>query len=116
MTRVDILSAADHVVSVLDTVGIPAAVDPAEVELPGAWISVTEVDLFALGGGGTVKVDVYLIAPDTMPRTALAILGDLAETALTVLDVDRMTTNDALQLPDGGRPMPAFKLTTKVEV
>src|SRR5699024_12672022 len=94
--RVDILSAADHVVTVLDSVGIPAAVDPAEVELPGAWISVTEVDLFALGGGGTVKVDVYLIAPDTMPRPAPALLGALAGPARTVADGDGRTADRVL--------------------
>lgn len=116
MIGVDLAAAADHVEAALATVDIPSSVDPAEVQVPGAWISVAEVDLFTIGGGGTVVVDVYLIAPDTMPRQALAILGELAGLALSVLSVERMTTNDALQLPDGGRPMPAFKLTTKVEV
>ena len=112
----NLVSAADHVQAALETVDIPADVDPAAVTVPGAWIAVREVDAFTIGGGGTVVVDVYLISPDTMPRDALSILGDLAGLALSVLDVETMTTNEALQLPDGGRPMPAFKLTTKVEV
>lgn len=112
----DLTAAADHIEAALASVDIPASVDPAEVQVPGAWISLVEVDAFTIGGGGIVVVDVYLIAPDTMPRQALAILGELSALALSVLDVERMTTNDALQLPDGGRPMPAFKLTTKVEV
>lgn len=109
-------AAADHVVDALETVDIPASVDPAEVTIPGAWISLREVSDFTMCGGGTVLVDVYLIAPDTMPRDALRILSELTERAMTVLDVEQLTTNDAIALPDGGRPKPAFKITTKIEV
>lgn len=112
----DLSAAADYVVTVLETVDIPASVDPAEVTIPGAWISLREVSDFTMCGGGTVLVDVYLIAPDTMPRDALRILGDLTGLAMTVLDVEQLTTNDAVALPDGGRPKPAFKITTKIEV
>lgn len=112
----DLAAAADHVADVLETVDIPASVDPAEVTVPGAWISLREVAEFTICGGGTVLVDVYLIAPDTMPRDALRILSELAALAMGVLDVEQMTTNDAVALPDGGRPKPAFKITTKIEV
>lgn len=111
----DFAAAAANVAAVLETVDIPASVDPAEVTLPGAWISLREVADFTLCGG-TVLVDIYLIAPDTMPRDALRILSELTAAAMTVFDVEQLTTNDAIALPDGGRPKPAFKITTKIEV
>lgn len=108
--------ATDQIVEDLAGVGITATIDPAEIEVPGAWVTAREVDDFTIGGGGTVTVDVYLIAPDVMPRDAMDMLSSLGMQALAVLDVEQMTTNDSIQLPDGGRPKPAFRITTKVEV
>lgn len=112
----NINESTDVVIRALEGAEIPATIDPAEVELPGAWVAANAVDVFTAGGGALVTVDVYLIAPDVMPRDAMDILSDLATRALDVLDAESLSTNDGVQLPDGGRPKPAFKLTTKVEV
>lgn len=112
----NINDATDAVVSALEGAEIPASIDPADVNVPGAWVAAREVDVFTAGGGALVTVDVYLIAPDIMPRDAMDELSALSTRALDALDIEAMSTNDALQLPDGGRPKPAFKITTKVEV
>jgi hypothetical protein len=102
---------ASHVQELCDDLtagGVPATMDPADLNLPGAWVS---VDAFVpeVLGGYSVKVTVYLIVPDTDPRRALERLGDLFDLCvnLGLLPAEDATAT-GVALPDGGGPFPAL--------
>lgn len=93
-----------------------ASADPRRLNPPCIWLSANRLEHNLLGGGGTVRVDLYLIAPDHGVDQALDHLDDMLTRVLKVIDPDAETSlNEAVTLPTGGGPMPAFRVTTDIE-
>lgn len=110
-----VVDALDTVLAALAAGGIDATVEPPEVNPPGAWIAARRLDTATLACRWTVVVDVYLIAPDNGIRLALGVLDDLLEHALDALDaadleVDGTDLDQAVTLPTGGGPLPAYRI------
>lgn len=102
-------------------VGLAAAVDPAQVAVPGAWLSPREVlhgQDETLDGALQLVVHVYLIGPAGAGTVdTLAHLGDLLDQALEVVDPDASTsTAEGVVLPSGPDPLPAYRLTVHYPV
>lgn len=103
----EVYKALTDLAAELTSRGIPAALDPRDVDAPGAI-----VDLEEIGGGSTLcgafnaRATVYLVAPDNGRGLALATLLDMYS------KVENLTTGAQtieLALPETA-PLPAFKL------
>jgi hypothetical protein len=101
--------------------GIPAAVNAEDVQVPGAWVTARDLTPLTLAGGLRITVHVWLVVSDADDATALDSLEQLLEGALEVLTVDP-ATGDAVQLaatlvlPTMGTPLPAFQITTTLDL
>ncbi|MGW0247924.1 hypothetical protein ACWDYH_14950 [Nocardia goodfellowii] len=116
MATFDIASILEGLADELKAAGVRAAVDPRDLNPPCAWVVARSIAHELLGGGGTVAVEVYLIAPDSGAPQAYRTLTDLLDKALTVLEPDADTSlSEAVTLPGGGGPLPAFRLTVNIE-
>jgi len=106
------LSAAlDDVVTALRGAGIRATTDPRDLSLPGAWVTVHDVEAATLCGGLAIRADVCLLAADNGAPGYVSTLGDLLDTAMTVLTLDE-PARPAVVTPPGLGPMPALVITT----
>lgn len=112
------LAAGRAVAAMLKAAGVRAAVDARNVNAPGAWVTCTRISSPAyLCGASDATVDVYLIAPDNGTTAALETLDQLLADALEILDVDGdIETDHAVTLPNSPAPLPAYRLTTEVEI
>lgn len=116
LSRIDVPAAVAAIVDELKTAGVAATAEPNVLNPPCAWVTARSVshDLFV--GGGTVHLEVYLIAPDNGTSQALRTLTDLLDRALTVLDPDGDTDlSAAVTIPGTAAALPAFKLSVDYE-
>lgn len=114
MTR--LLVACDELVAALTAAGVPASLNRAQVNTPGAWVVPQTVDITTLSGGGSVTVDVVLVAGDTGDRNALLALDGLLDKVLS-LDLPftaPVDTSYALVLT--GPPLPAFRVPVALDL
>lgn len=90
-----------------------AAMDPAELTAPCAWVQLAGIAQPFLQGG-VFRCRVHLIAGDTDggPRAA-AELVTMYNAVLSVLTPDGETVTETVQLPDGGT-YPALMLPVDV--
>lgn len=102
------LTPLEELVDVLGSVGVQAVLDPAELNPPGAWIALDTVDRFTVGGRLELGCRVFLIAPDTDPRRAFAVLADLFNRTGQVLTPDGQTVSQGVVLPGDPTPLPAL--------
>lgn len=105
----------DELVDLIDEAGLRVTIDPRNVNPPAVWISPRQIahDLLA---GGTVTVDLWLIAPDNGTPAALKVLSEMLDVVLSVVDPDAPTSlAESLALPDTPAPLPAFRVTTELE-
>jgi hypothetical protein len=114
-------AALDGVCAALASVGIPAAINPEDVQVPGAWVSARDLTYSTLSGGRAVTVRVWLVLADTDDATALDGLEQLLDGAQEALDID--TTTEPVQLAGTlvlphtpGQPLPAFQFTTTLDL
>ena len=84
--------------------------DPAQVNVPGAWLALDEVRPRVMSGDHQLRCSLYLIAPDVDTLRALEQLGDLYDKTLTVLTPDGPTTTLGVVLPDSSTPLPALRV------
>jgi hypothetical protein len=115
-----IAEALRGVCTALTGVGIPAAINAEDVQVPGAWVSARDLTYSTLAGGRSVTVRVWLVIGQTDDETALDLLEQLLDGAAEVLDID--TTTDPVQLAatlsvrsDEGA-LPAFQFTTTLDL
>lgn len=114
---IDVKAVLDEIVTELRDNGVRANVDPQKVgaALPAAWVTATQIDHNILGGGATITVEVWLIAPDRHDGEIWRTLSALYAKAQHAVDPTEPTrTNEALKLSDA-QPMPAFVITTTRE-
>jgi len=109
---VQILETLDAIRAELATVGIRAEVDPRDVNPPGAWIALSSIEHnVAIDGTALLRTHVYLVVPDNGVATATTQLAEMLTSALRVFDPDDDTIPTTIQLPGGGNPLPAYRLT-----
>lgn len=92
--------------------GVPAAVDPRELQLPGAWVTPGTVSFDVLDADtASMRFEVYLVAPDHGAVHSLNKLGEMlakARTSLPVGEAQPVMVN----LPNhGADPMPALLIS-----
>lgn len=111
-----LLAACDALVAALTVAGVPASINRAQVNTPGAWVSPQSVTVTTLAGGATADIDVVLVAGDTGDREALKILESLL-TKVLALDLEftgPVDTSYALVLT--GPPLPAFRVPVSLDL
>lgn len=113
---VDVAAELDRVVTLLRGNAIRASVDPRDLNPPCVWVAARTLAHDLLGGGGTLRAELYLIAPDTGAGRALRTLTTLLGQVLALVDPDADTSlGEAVTLPGGGQPLPAFRVTVDIE-
>jgi hypothetical protein len=99
--------------------GIRSSPDPNQVPVPGAWLHPTSLSARSLGGGQTVRVEVWLVIPDPdQPWAELLTLADQLDKALSVpylVPVDDIDLDTTLTLPDNPS-LPAVLLAVDLDV
>lgn len=98
-------------VTALQAAQVRASVDPAEVNLPGAWVTVEGIQAASLGGHHRLLCAVYLIAPDQDYGRAMNALADLYNAAIpAVLLPDGPVVPQGVILPGDTTPLPALRV------
>lgn len=111
-----VLAAVELVRDRVEQSGIRAAIDPRDLNPPGAWVTIDQIRDVFLSGPPTVDVAVYLIVADQGQRASLANLSSLLDQLLAsgAVAVDQPIEPQGVTLPSGGSPLPALKLITTV--
>lgn len=122
MPDLSLTAALRALVEQLSAVGVPAAVDPDRVPVPGAWVTARELSRPTLAGAWEATVNVWLIVADSEDTDALRALELLLGAALDVLAVDTVGGDSidlaaTLVLPHTpGTALPAFRITTTIDL
>lgn len=111
-----IIDKLQHLISALADADIAAALDPRDVNAPGAWITARKIKEMLFCGDIQITADVYLISRDVGTLQALEVLDQLLQQALEALaswdiEIDATALDEAVALPDGSGPLPAYKIT-----
>lgn len=98
--------------SALAGAGIPTTLEPGDVQVPGAWVSVRSMEPLTLDDAWTVRFHVYLVAPAVGALEAWDHLSKMLDRALTVLSPDEaVNTATSVTLPHTpSQALPAFLL------
>lgn len=114
--------ALDGLCAALTGAGVPAALNPGDVEGGGAWVTPRSGTVNRLNGAGEASVWVYLVTGDDDAGAAITALGKLLDLALPVLDVDS-TAGDpidfavALALPSNPTyQLPACRIAVQLDI
>lgn len=102
----DIYTALEELAADITGRGIPAALDPRDVDAPGAIVDLEDIEGGALCGAVNARATVYLVAPDN--GRALA-MQTLLEMYSKVQDLTTGAQTVELALPETA-PIPALKL------
>lgn len=118
MMMADLRTALSEVAEALTAAGVPSALDPRDVTLPGAWVQLLTLDHDMLCGDLTALVGVDLISPDVGTLEALDQLGAMLPRALSVLGVNAGTPTVArtILLPDSATAYPALRVSLLITV
>ena len=102
---------ADAIVAKLKAAGLPASVDPRDVNPPAVWVQLDRVafDRFDIAWSGDWIL--WLIAPDAGTAPALRTLGALADQVWAVYPTITAGAAQAITLPAGGDPLPALRFS-----
>jgi len=104
-----------EVADTLTAAGVPTAVDPRDVNIPGGWVTVGPIGFDYLSSGvRTIAVDVFLIARDTGTPDSLGALGDMLDRVILAgIPVGDVTPQPVALANHAGDPLPAltFRLT-----
>ena len=99
---------------------VPASLDPRDVNPPGAWIAGRRAENLTLcGEPAAIVCDIYLIARDAGIPDALEALDQMS-TSLTAalaaagVGIESIALDEAVTLPSGGGPLPAYRFTVKI--
>lgn len=109
-TQLDFAPLAD-LVEALKAAEVRASLDPAAVNLPGAWVTLEAVDPVNLRRDLRLAAVVYLIVGDTDYRRALDALAALFNAVVpAVLTPDGPVVPQGVLLPDTSTPLPALRV------
>lgn len=102
-------------VASLQAAEVRAALDPADLNLPAAWVSVEGLQAANLRHDLAVDVAVYLIAPDQDYHRALEALGAMFNAVVPeVFTPDGRVTPSGVVLPGSDTPLPALRLPLRL--
>lgn len=96
-------------VAALVAAGVSASVNPEDITLPGAWVTVDAIAVLTFGGDVELECAVYLIAGDTDYLRAYTQLEELFTQAATVLYPDGPVIPQGVVMPGSSTPMPALR-------
>ena len=109
--------ALQQIADALTAGGVPCAIDPRDVNLPGGWLKRVSRSPDLLCGGETLTLQLWLIAPDIGTWDALGYLDDMYDLAADVLPPNAGPTTDATALlPDSATPYPATHYDALVQL
>lgn len=101
----------------LEAAGVRASLDPSDVNLPGAWVTVETIQAGNLRGTLILGCVVYLIAPDQDYRRALEALAAAYNlTVPGVLTPDGPVVPQGVILPDTSTPLPALRVPVNLNL
>lgn len=104
-----------NLVGLLEAANVRAALDPAEVNVPGAWVTLDGFQTTNVRGDTAVDVAVYLIVGDTDTRRALDALAVLyGQVVPGVLIPDGRVIAQSVILPDSSTALPALKVPVRL--
>lgn len=92
----------------LDAAGVQASMDPAELNLPAAWLALDQVRRANVAGGLRLECRLFLISPDTDALRAVEKLGELYDKATTVVTPDGPVVSQGVVMPGDPTPLPAL--------
>lgn len=97
--------------SALAGAGVPATLEPGDVQEGGAWVQFVTVTPLTMDQGWTARFYVYLVAPAVDTVQAFDVLGEVLDKALTVLEPDEPITAPGITLPHTpNQILPAYRL------
>ena len=111
-----LLTACLGLAAELTAAGVPASVERARVNPPGAWISPQSMDVTRLSGGGIAAVDVILVVGDTGEANALKHLDDLLGKVLGIGLALTEPVDTAYALTLTSSPLPAFRVPVELDL
>lgn len=98
-------------VTLLRAADIEASTDPAELSLPGVWVTLDNFDTTTHAGGRTIVAACYLIVGDAGYADALAALAELYNRVTTAgVGPDGPVVAQGVQLQGGATPLPALRM------
>lgn len=109
MTTVD-TAPLDQLIDVLRGAGLEANMNAAELNLPGAWVTLDTLQAVTVGGGLQLTARVFLIVGETDNARALGGLLELMTKLLTVITPDGQVQAQGVVMPDGSTPLPALSV------
>ena len=107
-------AALQELVELLEGAGVSASVDPAELNVPAAWVTLEGIRQLNLAGELELDAVVYLIVGDQDHRRAFDALAELYNKATTVLDPDGVVVPQGVVLPDNPTPLPALRVPVTI--
>lgn len=99
-----------QLLELLEAADVQADMDPAKLNLPGAWLALDEVRTANLAGKLQLRCRLFLISPDTDPRRAVGHLGELLTKVTTVLKPDGPVVTQGVVMPGDPTPLPALSV------
>lgn len=106
----DMTAPLTELLELLGTADVEASMDPAELNLPGAWLAVDELRTANLRGQLQLRCRLFLISPDTDPLRAMEHLEALHTKVTTVLSPDGPVVTQGVVMPDNPTPLPALSV------
>lgn len=106
----DIAGPVSDLVALLVGADIQASTDPADLNVPAAWVNLDSIDVVNVAGDLELRCRVFLIAPDTSPLRAMEILADLYTRVRQVLSPDGPVVTQGVVMPGDPTPLPALSV------
>lgn len=105
----------DDLVAALDAADVQASLDPSELNLPGAWVTVEDITPSTLEGGWDINAVVFLVAADVDHTRAAAALAELFNKATAGgVQPDGPVVPQGVIMPGDPTPLPALRVPVTV--
>jgi hypothetical protein len=91
-----------------------AGPDMPQLTPPAVWVTVGAVQPELLSGGGTVQLQLYVLAPNAQPLDVLDVLDDHTQQLLQLVDSDGDIVPATVATPDSRTTLPAYRVTVLV--
>jgi hypothetical protein len=111
-------AALQQIADALTAGGVPAAVDPRDVTIPGAWVQRVWRAQDLLGDAVTLRIRVLLVSPDVGAWDALGHLDAMYDLAYRVVPPNTGTPalDRTVLLPGSSTPYPATSIEADIQV
>lgn len=106
----DFRGALEDLADALAAAGVEASVDPADLDLPGVWVTLDRLTVPTFTGGGLVRARLLLIVPDQDHIRAVEALQDLYDATVAVVD-PMSDVESTLATVQAGPDLPALTFT-----